>query len=273
MVPLESLSIFIYSSDKVEESQVNGSHRHGEQGAVQSVQHPAMTGNEVAGVLDVAAAFPHGLEQIAGDAAPVHQDGEDDAMDQRESEQVRPVQDHCGQDREKQSAPETDPGLLRGNLRRDFPAVFLTEQGSQDIGSDVGTPDDDEETQEQQSAEGSLPEGQQVGKRHRDRDIQQARIDEREFGEFTLVFDQQGVEHDDQDRDDGQCNIFAGHVEGLAEIQQQKEDHAGTDRQGAGELVTLPHRHAIEFYHHRTHRENNQCGEKVPVDQQAAKNR
>ena len=98
-----------------DDGQIKNTGRNSEQSAVEAVQHAAVPGDDVAGVLDVAHAFPLGLEQVAEHAGHVHDGRKDDDMEHRIGPQPRPVQDEPREDGEQHAAPEARPGLFRGD--------------------------------------------------------------------------------------------------------------------------------------------------------------
>ncbi len=192
----------------------------------------------------------------------MHHDGQDDAVQHRKAQHTRQIQDMGGHNGEEHATPVADPSLFGRDRREKFLSVFLSQGHSEDVGTDIGTPDEHKERYQQHAAEMSVPEGDQVGQGQRDGDINQTRIQVGELCVVGLVFYIQRIDHHHDDRHDGQRHIFDGHLIGGNQIDQGKQDHTGQDSQRTGDLVAVPHRNRVKLRHHAHHHEDYKGTEK-----------
>ena len=263
------MSRFMGIFQQADDYQIDDARRDGEERAVEAVHHAPVSGDDVAGVLDLAHALPLGFEQVAEHACDVHDDGQDDGVVPRIGPESRPDQDEARQDGEDKSAPEACPGLFRGDALKEFLAVFA-EKHSDTVGAHVGGPDDDEEGEHRAAVEvAGLVQDHEAGEREGRRDVQQARVQEGEELEISFVLDHQRGDHQHEQQDGADAHQPDFQPEGQDEEQGQERAAPQHDGQGARPGEQLPHRHAVELVQHRHHHESDEGGVQVLVHDKA----
>ena len=108
-----------------------------------------------------------------------------------------------------------------------------------------------------------------IGKCHRDRYIQQCGIDECEFPEICLILHIEGIDHDDENRDESQHDKPSRKIESHVQECQHEKCHCCKHRQNLGKTVFVSHRHPEIFLHDAQHKHNHEATEKIFPEQES----
>ena len=112
-----------------------------------------MTGNDAAGIFNIAATLPHGFEKVSVNAKDTHDGTKDYTMVKLVAKEACKAQDKTGKHGREYSTPETNPGLLGRDLREEFLAILLAKGDSEYVSAYIRCPDNDEEAQHQLTGE------------------------------------------------------------------------------------------------------------------------
>ena len=211
-----------------DEFKIDNDYRKGKEGAVEAIQQTAVAGHNLSGIFNVKVSLELRFGQISPHAKEVQQEGEYEAMDERNGKPADLMKYICGEQGCQKASYEAFPRFFGREGGKEFVPVFLAEAHPKDKGAHIGCPKQNKEGEDDLARKNPLwVESQQVGERKGEGDGEDG---DKEVGRFRILFDSLLIEQTDPNccgGDEQQKKPFGLYVVAHEKPKEEKEAPAG----------------------------------------------